>query len=369
MKINKKLYWSTLIPVAISPLFVVAACATNSGDHSSNNGGNESGSNGDTKPKTDLELATQRVVESLETHYMHLRTFSKPSAIRIEQLKIQMMHPSLNFGFATKLEKIAADDARGELTLKVNLTRAANETKEFVIKVGGFLTNDQARANAIIKPERYFNDVSQDYFQITLLTKKPEQLIPKDLNEEIIKTLIDIENPNDGDQNNRSVLLKQPLPADLKLEISNIKQANLFGVEEPAIQANLNLVKGDLKTGTYLLAIAGFQAHDLALKQNSDYMINIFDTVGKLVQDPEHHPNDDNYVNKKASEIKTVAQLKPYLTNYGTSEQKLFTINQIIENSANDQEGSLKIEISFKNSFDQNTKDQVIKVYGFQPVG
>lgn len=40
----------------------------------------------------------------------------------------------------------------------------------------------------------------------------------------------------------------------------------------------------------------------------------------------------------------------------------------IIENSANDQEGSLKIEIIFKNSFDQSTKDQVIKVYGFQPV-
>ena len=360
---NKKLYWSLLIPVVISPLFVVVACTTNSGEN-----GSDGGSDSDTKPKTDLELATQRVVESLETHNMHLRTFSKPSAIRVEQLKIEMMHPSLNFGFVTKLEKIAADDTSGTLTLKVNLTRAANETKEFVVKVGGFLTNDQARANTIINPQTYFNDVSENYFQITLLTKKPEQLIPKDLNEDLIKTLIDVENPSDDGQNNRSVLLKKALPADLKLEITNIKQVNLFGVEEPAIQANLKLVKGDLKTGAYLLSIAGFQAHDLSLRQNSDYMINIFDTVGKLVQDPEHYPNDDNYVNKKASEIKTVAQLKPYLTNYGTSEQKLFTIKQIIENSANDQEGSLKIEISFKNSFDQSTKDQVIKVYGFQPV-
>lgn len=366
---SKKLYWSWLIPVVISPLFVVVACANN-GDHSSNTGANggDNGSDGDTKPKTDLELATQRVIESLQTHEMHLRTFNKPSAIRVEQLKMQMMHPSLNFGFRTKLEKLAADDATGELTLKVNMTRAANETKEFVIKVGGFLTNDQAKANAIIKPETYFNDISENYFQITLLTKKPDLLIPKDLNEGLIKTLIDLENPNDGNQNNQSVLLKQPLPADVKLEITNIKQANLFGVEQAVIQANLNLVKGDLKTGTYLLAIAGFQSHDLALRQNSDYMINVFDTVGKLVQDLDHHPNDDNYVNKKASEIKTVAQLKPYLTNYGTNEQKLFSINKIIENSANDQEGSLKIEISFKNSFDQSTKDQVIKVYGFQPV-
>ena len=344
---NKKLYWSLLVPVAISPIAIIASCSTN-----------------DASQKSDIELATQRITESLENYHINLREFKKPSEIKVDQIKTEMMMPSLNLGFTTKLKKITHNDATGELSLKVNLTRAMDENKEFEIKLNGFLTEAQEKANQEIQPREYFNGVGPNYLDITLVTKKPNELIPKKLTKELISEYIDLNSSG----NPRSTLFKKPLPTDIKLEISNIKQAYLFGVEQAIIQADLNLVKGDLKTGTFVLFISGFTAHELFLNQDVDYLIQSFDTFGKLMIDPNNpNPNGNYYIDKKASAVQDVEEIKKYLKN-NTSGNQLFEISEIVQNSANDREGSIMVKFKFKNIINQSTKEKEIKLYGFKPV-
>ena len=349
---NRKLYWSLLVPIAISPIAIVASCSSD-----------------DASQKSDIELAAQRITESLKNYHLSMREFKKPSQIKADEIDTEMMQPSLNFGFETKLEKIGnGDDKTGELTLKVKMTRAANENKEFEIKLNGFLTEGQEVANQEIKPEEYFNEIGPGVTNITLVTNQGNtELIPKEISKDLLlNKYIDVKNTGTS----QNMLFKQKLPNEIKLEVSNIKQAFFYGIEQPIIEAQIQLVKDGKKTSPYLLSVAGFTAHALYLNKNVDYAIQMFDTLGKLMIDLDKpNQNDSYYINKKPSEIKTVEELKKYLVNYSpTAKPQIFEINKIIENSANDKEGSIKVEFTFKNIIDHSTKNKEIKLYGFRPV-
>ena len=351
---NKKIYWSLLVPIAISPIAIVASCSSN-----------------DASQKSDIELATNRITESLKNYPFTMREFQKPSQIKADEIETEMMQPSLNFGFETKLEKIGnGDDKTGELTLKVKMTRAADENKEFEIKLNGFLTEAQEAANQEIKPEEYFNEVGPMRTNITLVTNQGNtELIPNEITKELLLNKY-IDSKNTGTSQN--MLFKQKLPDDIKLEVLNIKQAFFYGIEEPIIQAQVQLVKNGKTTSPYLLSVAGFTAHALYLNKNVDYAIQMFDTLGKLMIDPDKpNQNDSYYINKKPSEIKNVEEIKKYLRNYSNSsgQPKIFEINKIVENSFNDKEGSIVVEFKFINIINPNiTENKEIKLYGFKPV-
>ena len=352
---NRKLYWSLLVPIAISPIAIVASCSSD-----------------DASQKSDIELAAQRITESLKNYHLSMREFKKPSQIKADEIDTEMMQPSLNFGFETKLEKIGnGDDKTGELTLKVKMTRAANENKEFEIKLNGFLTEGQEVANQEIKPEEYFNEIGPGVTNITLVTNQGNtELIPDKITEELLlNKYIDVKTIASS-SNQQNVLFKKQLPNEIKLEVSNIKQAFFYGIEQPIIEAQIQLVKDGKKTSPYLLSVAGFTAHALYLNKNVDYAIQMFDTLGKLMIDLDKpNQNDSYYINKKPSEIKTVEEIKKYLVNYSpTAKPQIFEINKIIENSANDKEGSIKVEFTFKNIIDHSAKNKEIKLYGFKPV-
>lgn len=347
---NKKLYWSLLTPIVISPILIVASCSS------------------DNSQKNDIELATERITESLQNYHLTMGQFKKPSQIKANEIETEMMQPSLNFGFETKLEKIAHNDKTGELTLKVKITRATNENKEFEINLNGFLTEEQEVANKEIKPEEYFGTNGSSIILVT--DQGNTGLIPKEITEDLLlNKYIDIQNTSSS-SNKQNVLFQKQLPNNIKLEVSDIKQAFFYGIEEPIIQAQIKLVKDDkLKTAPFLLSVAGFNAHALYLNKTVDYAIQTFDTLGKLMIDPDNPiQNNSYYINKKPSEIKNKEEIKKYLRNYSTAEPQIFEINKIVENSANDKEGSIMVEFKFKNIIDQSTKDKVIKLYGFRPV-
>lgn len=355
---NKKIYWSLLVPVAISPIVIVASCSSN-----------------DASQKSDIELATQRITESLKNYHLNMKEFKKPSQIKADEIKTEMMQPSLNFGFETKLEKIGnGDDKTGELTLKVKMTRAADENKEFEIKLNGFLTEAQEAANQEIKPEEYFNEVGPMRTNITLVTNQGNtELIPKEITKELLlNKYIDVKTIASS-SSQQNVLFKKQLPNNIKLEVSNIKQAFLYGIEQPIVQAQVKLVKdGNLESAPYLLSVAGFNAHALHLNKTVDYAIQMFDSLGKWMIDPDKpNQNDSYYINKKPSEIKNVEEIKKYLKNYSNSpgQPKIFEINKIVENSSNDKEGSIIVEFKFINIINPNiTENKEIKLYGFKPV-
>lgn len=105
---------------------------------------------------------------------------------------------------------MAHNDKTGELTLKVKMTRAKNENKEFEINLNGFLTEEQEVANKEIKPEEYFgtNDSS-----IILVTDQGDtELIPKEITEDLLlNKYIDIQNTSNS-SNKQNVLFKKQLP-------------------------------------------------------------------------------------------------------------------------------------------------------------
>ena len=67
-----------------------------------------------------------------------------------------------------------------------------------------------------------------------------------------------------------------------------------------------------------------------------------------LINSNNSNPNGNYYIEKKASEIKDVEEVKKYLKNDAPGNQ-LFEINKILENNTNDQECSIMIEFEFKN--------------------
>ena len=67
-----------------------------------------------------------------------------------------------------------------------------------------------------------------------------------------------------------------------------------------------------------------------------------------LINSNNSNPDEAYYIDKKTSEIKDVEEVKKYLKN-DTPGNQLFEINKILENSNNDQEGSIMIEFEFKN--------------------
>lgn len=67
-----------------------------------------------------------------------------------------------------------------------------------------------------------------------------------------------------------------------------------------------------------------------------------------MINSNNSNPDGNYCIDKKSSEIKDVEEVKKYLKN-DTPGNQLFEINKILENSNNDQEGSIMIEFEFKN--------------------
>lgn len=86
-----------------------------------------------------------------------------------------------------------------------------------------------------------------------------------------------------------------------------------------------------------------------------DYYIKLYDSYMKEGGDP----------NKKPSEIKRKEEIPiPYW------QQSLVTVNEIVEGSANDKEGSIIADLKFKDMYNEKiTKNVPIKIYGYKATG
>ena len=100
--------------------------------------------------------------------------------------------------------------------------------------------------------------------------------------------------------------------------------------------------------------VRGFYAQ-MAKVWSIDYYIKLYDSYMKEGGDP----------NKKPSEIKRKEEIPiPYW------QQSLVTVNEIVEGSANDKEGSIIADLKFKDMYNEKiTKNVPIKIYGYKATG
>lgn len=344
MTFNKKHFLIGLsLPILVLPVATVASCTSENLLITGN----------------DVEQATKRVKEELSWSGKSF-SGSSPSNVQDEQINLFFISkPSLNFGFKTEIKTIENDDDNGLKKVEITLTRGT-EVKKIEHTISGFATKAQVTADKDLKPEDYFSVSDQSDRSINLETKKADAIIPKYITETRLKNeyinLDVIKNPSD-----KHSVFKKELPVDVTFEISNIIQENVFGIKMSSVLADIQLVKGDKKSSIFQIRIGGFVQEFINFQKDLNNNIRLFNEIGKFISDPSSS-SSDLYINKKASQV-TKEELEKYLP-----KDALINFVGIVENSANDSEGSLIGEFSFTNPIDKNqTKTALIKIYGFNP--
>ena len=334
------------LPLLALPIVTVASCSSESSLTSSTN---------------DVEQATKRIMEELS---WSAKSFSgsSPSSVNDNQINLLFVSkPSLNLGFKSEIKTTENDDENGLKKVQITLSRGS-ETKTIEHTISGFATKAQIDADKDLKPEDYFNVKSKSDHFINLETKKADAIIPKYITETRLKNeyinLDVIKNSSD-----KYSVFKKELPADVSFEISNIVQESIFGLKMPSVLADIQLVKGDKKSSIFQIRIGGFVQEFINFQKDLNNNIRLFNEIGKFISDSSSSPSPSNaYINKKASQV-TKEELEKYL-----QKDALISLVGIVENSANDSEGSLIGEFNFTNPIDKNqTKTALIKIYGFNP--
>ena len=332
------------LPLLVLPVATVTSCGSESSLISSTN---------------DLEQATKRIMEELS---WSAKSFSGsiPSSIKDEQINLLFVSkPSLNLGFKSEIKTAENDDENGLKKVQITLSRGS-ETKTIEHTISGFATKAQIEADKDLKPEDYFKVSNQSDRSINLETKKADAIIPKYITETRLKNeyinFDVIKNSSD-----KYSVFKKELPTDVTFEISNIVQESIFGIKMSLVLADIQLVKGDKKSSIFQIRIGGFVQEFINFQKDLNNNISLFNEIGKFISDSSSG-SPDSYINKKASQV-TKEDLEKYLR-----KDALINFVGIVENSANDSEGSLIGEFSFTNPIDKNqTKTALIKIYGFNP--
>ena len=336
------------LPLLVLPVATVTSCGSESSLISSTN---------------DLEQATKRIMEELS---WSAKSFSgsSPSSIKDDQINLLFVSkPSLNLGFKSEIKTTENDDENGLKKVQITLSRGS-ETKTIEHTISGFATKAQIEADKDLKPEDYFKVSNQSDRSINLETKKADAIIPKYITETRLKNeyinLDVIKNSSD-----KYSVFKKELPAGVSFEISNIVQESIFGLKMPSVLADIQLVKGDKKSSIFQIRISGFVQEFINFQKDLNNNIRLFNEIGKFISDSSSSPSpspSNSYINKKASQV-TKEELEKYLR-----KDALINFVGIVENSANDSEGSLIGEFNFINPIDKNqTKTALIKIYGFNP--
>ena len=242
-------------------------------------------------------------------------------------------------------------------------------TEKLVIK--GFLTEEAEQNEKLdyLNPEKVFSGFSKDRFEIirtrgiipVILKSKPKIDDFLKLNgEEVIDKIKD------------SILV--PSADQTKIEIKavgNPVQWKPFWIKDNAVRIDVQIVeKTDGKTepkksGIYSVKIMGFAEDKETLYDEASFNAGVYG-FGSFHTPVKHNVDGKKpYLDKKASEIKTTQELMSQLDLGLTSYVKAENI-ELVEGSANDEEGSLKITVRLTSKFNEKwTKWVEMKLYGF----
>ena len=295
------------------------------------------------------------------------------------------------FGFKVKItldtskNNSGYNDETGQLFLKINLKRDANEESTFNYILGGFLTNAQEKAekdDENFKAETIFND-SFSYVNPTnvvkVKTKKADVNLATIKSEEELLKIISI-NPENGNENGKddeetSSILKKELPDgyELKFIDGSIKQVKYWSGPINEIEAGIQIVNktNNQSSGIYKLLVRGFKKIE-ENESNLNQWVKAFEDVGNPIKASENQYNE-----KLASTIQTAEQLEEVLY---TNDDVNNIDNEIKENNVkfvldetfqpsdqDDKKGSLKARFTFSWKNQPNVKvTKEITIYGFK---
>lgn len=338
----KKLSLTLLAPALLAPVATIASCSS---------------------VKSDLQLATDRVVQVLNDNILNYGIWlNDANGFHADLLRLEhMLKPGINLGFKTTLELLNYDTDKGQLTLRVQLKRSEKEVNDFKITLNGLRTKKQEVVEQKIKKELGIH-VSQDIFSRTIWSKDPKAIIPDKLNEDVLLSYINW--GRDSKYYNYTNIWNSELsPEDIGVtpEFKDIQLERIHGVETGHIEFKVRLSKDGVWTNWTKHIVHGFQDHMQELWRNIDYYIQMFDAYLKGSGDP----------NKKPSEIKNKEELEEMYI-IPINEGGRVEINEIVEGSANDKEGSIVVDLKFKGMYydeEKITKNVPIKIYGFKATG
>ena len=368
---NKKYLWLGL-PLFISPVAIIASCTNQNPPEEVVD---EVPSELPSDNLSDIEKAMANIKARLvqDLSLMHL---FKPSQIGPTEkntstmLNLPYQDPRQLFGFNTKYKTIKDDNVKGEKTVEVTLSRGETIKKTLVIK--GFLTEEAEQNEKLdyLNPEKVFANFTKNPFLGALQTKGNVQVFLG--NQFKIKDILELKGQDLIDKIKKSFLM--PSADQSKFEIKalgNPVQWKTFWINENIVKIDIQIVeKTDGKTkprksGIYSVKIMGFEEDKESLHDEASFNAGVY-TFGSFHTPIKHNADSKKpYLDKKASEIKTTEDLKPWLDEGPTSYVKAEGI-ELVEGSANDEEGSLKINVKLTSKFNPKWNKYVqLKLYGF----
>ena len=339
----KKLSLTLLAPALLAPVATIISCSS---------------------VKSDLQLATDRVVQFLNDNILNYGIWLNDVNGYHPNLAIleDKLRPGINLGFKTTLELLNYDTDKGQLTLRVQLKRSEKEVNDFKITLNGLRTKKQEVVEQKIKKELGIH-ISQDIFNRIINSKDPSAIIPDKLNEDVLLSYINW--GRDSKYYSTNIWDSELSPEDIGVtpEFKDIQLERIHGIETGHIEFKVRLSKDGVWTNWTKHIVHGFQDHMRELWRNIDYYIQMFDAYLKGSGDP----------NKKPSEIKNKEELEEMYI-IPINEGGWVEINEIVEGSANDKEGSIVLNLKFKifnaaNGQITVIKNVPIKFYGFKATG
>ena len=385
---SKFLFLSIFGTLAISPMAIIASCVNNeSVDQNppvdqepptdqippTEDGGDiiETPSELPSDNLPDIEKAMANIKARLAEELSKIHLF-KPSELgpvkSSKQPMFNLPFPIQDerqlFGFTSKYRSINDDDKKGEKTIEITLTRG-KETHKKQLVINGFLTEEAEKNEKLdhLNPEKVFYGFSRGLQQImstngSILVVIPEK---KNINEFLKLT---------GDQvvnEIKDLLIKNSKDKD-KFEVKALRnpvQWKPFWIKDNAVRIDVQIVEKTSaknqpkKSGIYSVKIMGFAEDKETLYDEKSFNAGVYG-FGSF-----HTPVKYDAKNKKPSEIKTTQELMSQLDLGLTSYVKAQDI-ELVEGSANDEEGSLKITVRLTSKFNEKwTKWVEMKLYGF----
>ena len=335
----------------------------------------------------DLEKAKEKLIY----FFKQLRTDmtrKKPSEFEKDISSLEAIGVENLYGFKVSValdkskNKNGYNDDLGELYLSINLTRGVKETETFSYTLSDFLTTSQKQAETddtnlseSILNESFSNQQPTNIIKVK--TKNADVDLKTITNKDELLKIIDV-SPTSKDSNNQeNSILKSALPEgyELKFLEGSIKQVQNWSVLENEIEAEIQIIKKDnsKSSGIYKLIVNGFKE----ITKDESYLnqwINLF-----IAKENPLKSRENEYSDKKASEIKDISKLKEVLdltpANNTSDLSRVGVEFKLDENfqptEQNDQTGSLKAKFIFSWKNQGGTKEAIkvekeITLYGFK---
>ena len=333
----------------------------------------------------ELQSALINVVNFIDTNYLRTHIFA--SDFNLDQIKIS---PAINYGYKTKIQsnkiyqldsgnhariEVDHDNKKGQKSIVICLERG-QENHAIPAILTGFLTIEQNEfIENILDPDDYLN-LEHNEKKLKIFKETNHLFIFNFLNENSLKKLIQIRPLGEHEYACESgeSILKNNLPSGVNLHFKNIKQRQVNMVDFPEIEFNLQLSYKNSLSPIYKVYVDYFQDEKAEWLFDPDILedvINKFVTIYSPVCS-----NDCDYLSILPSQIKTTDTLKKYLKQEGNLKQFLLEKSSItefesrlirlVEDSANDKEGSIVADFVFKWNKSDLTLRKKVKLYGFK---